>query len=51
MRKDWLWIGVASLLLAACSTNDQQAPISSHSLPLTTDRWWKSAALSRVMNL
>ena len=29
MRKDWLWIGVASLLLAACSTNDQQAPISS----------------------
>ncbi|QKJ86357.1 Endolytic peptidoglycan transglycosylase RlpA [Paramixta manurensis] len=26
MRKDWLWISVASLLLAACSTTEQQAP-------------------------
>lgn len=26
MRKDWLWIGLAAALLAACSTTEQQAP-------------------------
>lgn len=26
MRKDWLWIALASALLAACTTNEQQAP-------------------------
>lgn len=26
MRKDWLWIGLASALLAACTTNEQQPP-------------------------
>ncbi|MCU5774125.1 endolytic peptidoglycan transglycosylase RlpA [Erwiniaceae bacterium BAC15a-03b] len=26
MRKDWLWIGAASLLLAACTTEQQQSP-------------------------
>ena len=26
MRKDWLWVGAASLLLAACTTTKQQAP-------------------------
>lgn len=26
MRKDWLWIGLATALLAACSTTEQQAP-------------------------
>ena len=26
MRKDWLWVGAASLLLAACTTTEQQAP-------------------------
>lgn len=29
MRKDWLWIALASALLAACTTDgDQQAPVS-----------------------
>ncbi|MEM6050780.1 endolytic peptidoglycan transglycosylase RlpA [Erwinia sp. P7711] len=27
MRKDWLWIALASALLAACTTNEQQAPV------------------------
>lgn len=26
MRKDWLWIALASALLAACTTTEQQAP-------------------------
>lgn len=26
MRKEWLWIGVVSVLLSAC-TNENQAPI------------------------
>lgn len=26
MRKDWLWIALASALLAACTNNEQQAP-------------------------
>ncbi|MFU9136255.1 endolytic peptidoglycan transglycosylase RlpA [Erwinia tasmaniensis] len=30
MRKDWLWIGLASALLAACTTTDQQAPVQQH---------------------
>lgn len=28
MRKDLLWVGAASLLLAACSTTEQPAPVS-----------------------
>lgn len=29
MRKDWLWVALASALLAACTTdNDQQAPVT-----------------------
>nr|WP_154325222.1 endolytic peptidoglycan transglycosylase RlpA [Pantoea sp. 201603H] len=27
MRKDWLWVGAASLLLAACTTTTQQSPV------------------------
>ncbi|WLS77822.1 endolytic peptidoglycan transglycosylase RlpA [Erwinia pyri] len=27
MRKDWLWIALASALLAACTTTEQQAPV------------------------
>ncbi|WP_428945538.1 endolytic peptidoglycan transglycosylase RlpA [Pantoea sp. FN060301] len=30
MRKDWLWISLASALLAACTTSDQQAPVAQH---------------------
>ncbi|QHM70249.1 endolytic peptidoglycan transglycosylase RlpA [Mixta intestinalis] len=26
MRKDWLWVGAASLLLAACTVTEQQTP-------------------------
>ncbi|WP_224652639.1 endolytic peptidoglycan transglycosylase RlpA [Pectobacterium versatile] len=26
MRKDWLWVGVATLALAACTTTEQQQP-------------------------
>lgn len=29
MRKDWLWIGLAAAMLAACTTEQQQAPVSS----------------------
>ncbi|MEQ9861697.1 endolytic peptidoglycan transglycosylase RlpA [Pectobacterium cacticida] len=28
MRKDWLWIGVATLALAACTTTEQRPPVS-----------------------
>nr|WP_024967395.1 endolytic peptidoglycan transglycosylase RlpA [Pantoea sp. IMH] len=30
MRKDWLWISLASVLLAACTTSEQQAPVAQH---------------------
>ncbi|WP_034943505.1 endolytic peptidoglycan transglycosylase RlpA [Erwinia oleae] len=33
MRKDWLWIGLASALLAACTTNEQQAPVQQSQQP------------------
>lgn len=47
MRKEWLWIGVAAVLLSACTapTTEQQAPQQPYNGPVV-----KSVASSLNMN-